>query len=684
MKSLVFWGVAPAVLAAVCGSTVSASADIVRVVAKVGDTVTLDGASGTIADFNLGSGTVMPIVSASGHVSFTATVRGTGITTTNGQTIWLSPPATSAQPNPAPRLVMRTQSAAPNLNNPLIKFTAISSPQLSDQGDVLFSGTITGPTITAGVNNYGYWKFGASAYDLLAREGADVPDQLSTVLDISAIGDVQFPKRDQRGMMAFRSNLVGSGVNYGNDKVAWLSDGSLHLVAREGNPVANLSNVFFGQVQMVVSDAGFANAYANLTGSGVRVRGSSGTAGPSDQAIWRVTAPMAFEADCTLALVARAGNPAPNSSGRNFHSLYATNTKPQMNSSGSLAFAALLSDANGVGYDSGIWTNMGGSLRAIAISRESATEAGTGVTFGSMFTPFTGQHVFACDSRGNGSGKVVAITPLSGTGVWSGNDRAVMSYDASTNTRRMILRGGDVLPGARDGATIVNGSISTSIRVNRYGDVLANLQVAGPNITAYNDRAIVVQVGDTVRTLAREGDAVPGATGLTIYEITSTTSTWFNNRGQVVFGASVIDAAGGTPKGALLRADEFGNLRLMALVNGTVDGQTGQSLRYGAPVVGSAGSFGDNGHFVFISDLQVGSSSVGRSVVSVQIEPGSTIAPPPPPPCPADFNGNGVVSEQDLFDFFAAYFSGNGDFDRDGQTALHDLYMFIGVWSSGC
>lgn len=57
-----------------------------------------------------------------------------------------------------------------------------------------------------------------------------------------------------------------------------------------------------------------------------------------------------------------------------------------------------------------------------------------------------------------------------------------------------------------------------------------------------------------------------------------------------------------------------------------------------------------------------------------------------PPPCPADFNDDGAVSVQDIFDFLSAYF-GNGpgsDFNGDGGVSVQDIFDFLSAYFTGC
>ena len=54
--------------------------------------------------------------------------------------------------------------------------------------------------------------------------------------------------------------------------------------------------------------------------------------------------------------------------------------------------------------------------------------------------------------------------------------------------------------------------------------------------------------------------------------------------------------------------------------------------------------------------------------------------------CPADFNGVGGVSVQDIFDFLAAWFAGNSaaDFNSSGAVTVQDIFDFLAAWFAGC
>jgi hypothetical protein len=58
----------------------------------------------------------------------------------------------------------------------------------------------------------------------------------------------------------------------------------------------------------------------------------------------------------------------------------------------------------------------------------------------------------------------------------------------------------------------------------------------------------------------------------------------------------------------------------------------------------------------------------------------------PAPVCPADFNGVGGVSVQDVFDFLAAYFAAlpGADFNGVGGVSVQDVFDFLAAYFSGC
>jgi probable HAF family extracellular repeat protein len=58
----------------------------------------------------------------------------------------------------------------------------------------------------------------------------------------------------------------------------------------------------------------------------------------------------------------------------------------------------------------------------------------------------------------------------------------------------------------------------------------------------------------------------------------------------------------------------------------------------------------------------------------------------PNPCCPADFNGSGDITVQDIFDFLAAYFTTDprADFNGSGSVTVQDIFDFLAAYFAGC
>ena len=56
------------------------------------------------------------------------------------------------------------------------------------------------------------------------------------------------------------------------------------------------------------------------------------------------------------------------------------------------------------------------------------------------------------------------------------------------------------------------------------------------------------------------------------------------------------------------------------------------------------------------------------------------------PTCPADFNGAGGVSVQDIFDFLSAWFANlpTADFNGVGGVSVQDIFDFLAAWFTPC
>jgi len=82
---------------------------------------------------------------------------------------------------------------------------------------------------------------------------------------------------------------------------------------------------------------------------------------------------------------------------------------------------------------------------------------------------------------------------------------------------------------------------------------------------------------------------------------------------------------------------------------------------------------GDAGAYVCVAQTSCPLS--GRTSVSLSVGT-----------CTPDFNQDGTLSVQDLFDFLATWFAGTAeaDYNGDGNVGIGDIFSYIGGWFGGC
>lgn len=95
----------------------------------------------------------------------------------------------------------------------------------------------------------------------------------------------------------------------------------------------------------------------------------------------------------------------------------------------------------------------------------------------------------------------------------------------------------------------------------------------------------------------------------------------------------------------------------------------------------------DRAHWRFLSARGINNSGqiVGEGVLNNNVVRGFLLTPVGAP-CRADFNGQGGLSVQDIFDFLGAWFSGAAaaDFNGSGGLSVQDIFDFLNSWFAGC
>jgi len=422
-------------LAFVTGLDIQASVSY-RSVALTGEV-----APGTEPGLMLG-GFVDPVINAKGQVSFVAGFEGQEIGSINGTGIW-------SEHTGSLRLVAKEGNQAPGMEPGVLFGPIFARPLNIESGRVFFSSTLNGPGVDDIIGT-SVWSKGSGALTLVYKSGDPAPGTNPGVVFFNPGSSSLGFSVNGSGQAAFFERVVGPGVdNVGgpddegvgaNEYGLWVSaGGSLALVARNGDPAPGagaavvFSHSFLG-VTPVLNDAGQVAFRGRLIGPGVIGPFVSGT---NNIGIWSGAAG-------SLALVARAGDPAPDTDEgvvfRTFHSA------PSLNGSGQTAFVGSLAGPGVDGANNmGLWSEGSGSLRLVVREGDAAPGTGPGVVFGQRGATL----VFSRTSKINGSGQTAFKGFVTGPGVNHLNNTGVWSE--GTGSLNLVAREGDPAPGLGPG-----------------------------------------------------------------------------------------------------------------------------------------------------------------------------------------------------------------------------------------
>jgi hypothetical protein len=206
-------------------------AQALQVVARKGDSLPGLPAGTALAGFSLG-----PVINDAGQIALGGLLSGAGVDSSNDQAIWAGLPGGLT-------LAVREGDAAPGLA-PGVRFAGFGSPGatallINAGGQLSLRANLDGPGVS-GANDTGLWVQESGQWQLVAREGDQVPGLPAGVVFAepfpggSPFGD---PLLNARGQLAFLASLAGPGVTPANHSalVATRPDGAMELIAQSGD-----------------------------------------------------------------------------------------------------------------------------------------------------------------------------------------------------------------------------------------------------------------------------------------------------------------------------------------------------------------------------------------------------------------------------------------------------------------
>ncbi len=400
--------------------------------------------------------------------------------------------------------------------------------------------------------------------------------------------------------------------------------------------------------------------------SGGRYGGLVGLAGAGVTGI-NNQAMLTGTAGSTPLVAVRQGDSAPgipaNEPGGPAFIHFRDQTSINLNSGGQMLFRVDLVNGSGSGLPfnrSALYRyEPAGSLTLVA--RE-GNSPGTGtLTFG--------QQVPNVTISMNASGAVAFQTQQgSGTGVfviWAGA-AASLSAVAQSNTQAPGLPTGVVYAATNGFSNAFDG-----VRISDSGSVAFVSVLTGTGVTSTNGSAVFAGVPGLVHSVVRAGDQAPGVASGVLFRAFS--SVALNTAGRVAFVAT--DTEGGFGSG-IWAQDSGGVLRKVVRAgDAIVVGGTPRTVSSVAPPSTGNGSDG----------LGCSFDSAGRVVAQVFFTDNTAGVFLASFGFRSDFNHDGVISVQDIFDFLAAWFGGSlaADFNTDGSLSVQDIFDFLGAWFAG-
>ncbi len=174
-----------------------------------------------------------PRINGLANVAFSASISGPGINPDER--------AVYVESQGSFHAVARTSAQVPG-SDLTTRFQKYADPSLNNQGNVAFSATLTGPTVTPS-NDVGIWSTAGGSLHMVAREGDAAPGTAAGVV-FSSITPVSQISGDDRVLV--HGKLSGPGIDATRDSGLWMEQsGILEMVFQAGMQAPGLAPGLF-------------------------------------------------------------------------------------------------------------------------------------------------------------------------------------------------------------------------------------------------------------------------------------------------------------------------------------------------------------------------------------------------------------------------------------------------------
>ncbi len=432
-------------------------------------------------------------------------------------------------------LLMKSGDVVPGTGGATILTSASSgffNIAIGETGTVIATSSVSGTGITT--SNDGVLVGFSSKRHLVAWENAAGPEGIGaynvfTGLAINPSNQVSFSGTYKSGTPFGQSSgtlgminggTIGSAAVVDQDKYARAGDAYSPVEISPG-VASTLSSVTTGTPRLAGNGTVIGRGQLT-TVTGVIVASPS----PGNRDVLFTVTPSTTNAPGTFNQILRTGAAAPGFPSLTINSVTTSGTV--INGNGQYANIAQLAGAGvGTTNDNVLYT---GTTTPTKVIRESEPLSGTPYTLASLLGSSTEGVAI------NNAGNIAYLAQLTGPGITSANDNAVIVNNGTTNT--IVLQEGASVPGTGGviGGTLPFLTSSISIAGDNTVSIGTRLQTGG-TITSANDDVLLLANDGDITLLAREGSPAPGTDGN--FSTVASLSVQVNALGQAIFSAAL-------------------------------------------------------------------------------------------------------------------------------------------------